>query len=109
MLNFDVSPEEARTIQEIALRAEKLPWDVRPNLLQLLMDITGTHCNGCPLNLAGLLAADDFNLAHDIGGIVRSLDRKTGKLTNFFMPRYALRTPSRIDPGLPMEKEIFGI
>lgn len=57
--------------------------------LSLHMDISATHANGCPLKLKELLEADDFNFLHDICGIIRHIDRKTGKLTNFFWPRYA--------------------
>lgn len=108
MLNFDVSREESEYIRKIALRAMKLPWGNAPNLIQLLMDITGTHCNGFPLDLARLLAADDFNFAHDVGGIVRHVNRETGQLMDQFTPRYALPQPSSIDPGAELEKAIFG-
>lgn len=53
------------------------------------MDITATHANGCPLKLAELLAADDFNFSHDVAGIYRHLDRTTGKLLDCFLPRFA--------------------
>lgn len=57
--------------------------------LDMVMDIDACHCNGCPLKLAELLAADDFNFAHDVFGIRKNIDRKTGKLQNCFLPRYA--------------------
>lgn len=52
------------------------------------MDISATHVH-CPLRLADLLAADDFNFAHDLSGIRRHLNRRTGKLEHFFLPRFA--------------------
>ncbi len=41
-----------------------------------------------PLRLADLLAADDFNFAHDVFGIMRHIDRRTGRLDNHFVPRF---------------------
>ena len=109
MLNFDVSGEEQMIIQQIAVRANKLPWGPdRPTLMQIMMDITGCHCNGCPLRLAALLEADDFNFAHDVGGIMRHINRETGDLMHCFLPRYALPAPASIDPGAELEKAIFG-
>jgi len=53
------------------------------------MDVTACHANGNKLDLAGLLAADDFNFSHDVFGIYRHIDRDTGKLGNCFRPRYS--------------------
>jgi len=52
------------------------------------MDISAVHVH-CPLRLADLLAADRFNFAHDMRGIQRHINRKTGELENFFLPRFA--------------------
>ena len=52
------------------------------------MDISAVHVH-CPLRLADLLAADQFNFSHDMRGILRHINRKTGKLENFFLPRFA--------------------
>ena len=57
--------------------------------MSLHMDITAAHVNGCPLRLAEWLEADDFNFAHDIAGIVRHIDRDTGKIGGLFLPRFA--------------------
>ncbi len=57
--------------------------------MSLHMDVSATHANGNPLRLADLLAADDFNFAHDLSGICNCLDRNTGKLTNNFRPRFS--------------------
>lgn len=54
------------------------------------MDITAAHANGCPLQLRALLAADDFNFAHDVLGIRRFIDRSTGRIpAEKFWPRFA--------------------
>ena len=57
--------------------------------LELSMDLSAVHALN-PLRLAELSKADDMNFSHDIAGIVGYLDRKTGKLRNFFVPRYSM-------------------
>lgn len=57
--------------------------------LSMEMDLSATHANGCPLKLEELLKADKFNLLHDLMGIRNHINRKTGKLERFFLPRYA--------------------
>lgn len=51
-------------------------------------DISAVHFH-CPLRLNDLLAADRFNFAHDMCGIQRHINRETGQLENFFLPRFA--------------------
>lgn len=58
--------------------------------LDLRMDLEATHSNGCPLDFQKLLDAPEFDFVHDIGGIKRHLDRKTGALRDCFVPRCAL-------------------
>lgn len=62
--------------------------------LSIRMDIAAIHLH-TPLDLEGLLAADDGNFAHDIGGIRRFLDRETGQLTECFLPRFTLKRTGR--------------
>lgn len=57
--------------------------------INLEMDLTACHCNGTPLKLKELLAADDFNFVHDVAGISRHICRDTGRLQNCFLPRYS--------------------
>ena len=42
-----------------------------------------------PLDLERMLNADDINFAHDFFGIRKHMDRKTGKLGDCFVPRFA--------------------
>lgn len=94
---FDVGPVEARIIREIATRAmmelgvARLSDPFTP--LDIAMDITAVHCNGCPLRLEDLRNADGFNFSHDVLGIRRHLDRETGKLGDHFRPRFTVREP----------------
>ncbi len=78
------------------LMGEPLGTGSMPTRMELMMDIEACHSNGCPLDLVSLLeAARDLDFAHDVGGIYRHLDRRTGKLGGFFLPRYAMREASR--------------
>jgi hypothetical protein len=91
--NFRVSAAERTLILAIADRAVRLGVQGRDldgvarSKLEVVMDLSAAH-NACPLKLAELLGADDMNFAHDIGGIGRHLDRRTGELADF-TPRYA--------------------
>ena len=42
----------------------------------------------CPIDFEALLAADDGNFSHDVGGIRKYLDPMSLKLTNGFTPRH---------------------
>jgi hypothetical protein len=54
------------------------------------MDLTACHANGCPLKLEKMLSWErDFDLAHDVWGINRHIDRKTGEMPDCFLPRFA--------------------
>jgi hypothetical protein len=54
----------------------------------VFIDIAATHLNGNPLRLDDWLKADDFSFMHDVNGIDKNINRKTGKLDNCSVPRY---------------------
>lgn len=89
-VSLEVSAADRALIERITGRAValyarlKMPCDG----LSVMMDVTATHANGCPLRLADFADADEVNFAHDIGGIARHLDRETGKLGGCFLPRF---------------------
>jgi hypothetical protein len=87
MISFECTKEEFITIGKIVKRARKIVPDV--DAMSLNMDISACHANGCPLKLDELLAADGFNFSHDVFGIRRHIDRKTGQLMDCFVPRFA--------------------
>ena len=87
ILNWKVSREEHELIMAIVKRAATVVPDI--NRLELNMDITAAHANGCPLKLKELLEAPDFDFSHDVFGIQRHINRNTGKLEDCFLPRYA--------------------
>ena len=89
-----------RLIGEIADRAEALSEKHGSSFnritgaefkRRLIMDLNAAHCNGCELQLAALLAADDGNFSHDVFGIARHIDRETGQLKDSFLPRYTAK------------------
>lgn len=91
MIRWNVTPEEHRLIEQIALRASDIGYasNRRIDRTDLVMDLTATHGNGNPLQLAALLSAREFDFVHDVWGIMRHIDRETGKLQNCFSPRYS--------------------
>ena len=85
---FDVTDEDEDLIHQIANRAVSI-WVNAPSQKHVAMDVTAVHANGCPLRLEALLDAKNHNFMHDIEGIYRHLNRQTGQLEGFFLPRFA--------------------
>jgi len=94
ILNWKVSREEHLLIAAIVKRYAALLPEV--DHLELNMDITATHANGCPLKLQELLEAPEFDFVHDVVGIRRHINRQTGQLEDFFLPRYAVPNPQGV-------------
>ena len=89
--SFDVSMKDDAFIKLIAERAFADGLISSGEEQDLRMDLTAVHANGHPLRLKDLLVADDFNFAHDVGGIRRHLNRNEpiGELfSNHFLPRF---------------------
>lgn len=104
-VSFAVNPVDRTLIRSIVARAfrdaslkaaldfiDESEDDARQTLT---MDITAVHANGHPINLAELLDADDVTFGHDLTGIQRHVDRRTGKLRKNFSPRTALSDQDR--------------
>lgn len=92
-VSFKASAADLLTVRKIARRARELYLNAKTDrdVTDIQMDLLATHANDCPMDFDRLLAADDFNLMHDVGGIARHLDRETGKLTDHFLPRFAAK------------------
>lgn len=87
-INWKITEEDNALVVAIVERAlEDSPDELDLDKLDLAMDLTACHLNGCPLRLKELLEADEFNFAHDVFGIRNHIDRTTGKLTGFFEPK----------------------
>ncbi len=90
----DFTPDELATVDRILDRAETMARDHGTTIgrASLEMDLSATHALK-PLDLDRLLAADDFNFSHDVFGIMRHIDRATGKMGDCFVPRFTRRPP----------------
>lgn len=91
-ISFTTTRADSNRIAAIIDRAEKL--DIKFDRLTAHMDLSATHANGCLMDYALMLEADDFNFIHDFCGIRRHIDRTTGKLGGFFLPRFAAKQHS---------------
>lgn len=92
-LNMDPTAKDAVIMGRIAAQAmdtyKRLGIETHFDEIDLHMDLCAVHLNGCPLRLQDLLDASDFDFAHDVLGIHKNLNRHTGQLENFFLPRFA--------------------
>lgn len=92
--SFTVSAEDAKLIRQIADLAVALAKrsDVPYTRMEVEMDLTACHANGCPLDLEKLLGVavmDPATFGHDIFGIRRFIDRHSGRMSDEFRPRCA--------------------
>lgn len=92
-VSFKTTKKDYALIDVVVGRAISMKLIPASGRQDLEMDITATHCNGCPLDFEKWLAFDNFSFAHDVVGIQRHISRVTGELTGFFLPRCA--RPSR--------------
>jgi hypothetical protein len=91
-VSFAASRTEYDLVDRIVQRAidEGVIPDDPEERKTLSMDLIATHVNGCPLNLLKLSEwPEKFDFAHDIVGIQRHINRRSGKLENCFLPRFA--------------------
>ena len=88
-INWHCTSEELNLIKQIAERVVLLFR--MGSQIDIQMDIAACHLNGNPLDLHGLLNANNGDFAHDVSGIFEHLDRETGKLMHYFVPRFSRR------------------
>ena len=91
---FNSTRQELALIGAIVQRAR----DVTPSgaamhsALDLVMSMDACHSNGCRLDLQRMTKASRIeDVAHDVFGIHRYIDKETGKLTDCFLPRFHQR------------------
>jgi len=91
-MNMHCTGRECKQIIDIMLRAATLMnFESRgSSRLEVTMDLTACHLNGCRLDLDGLLTATPSDLIHDVAGIMRHINRQTGQLEDCFLPRYEM-------------------
>lgn len=97
-MNFEIAADLSAHIKTILDRFfEAHPDDIHDRQSRE-MDLIACHNGGCPLDFAAMAAFEDFSqVAHDIVGIGRYLDRETGELDSGFAPRFSL--PEPLKPG----------
>lgn len=86
---------EIAIIEAIANRAVRSGVVSKFRKMTLIMDIGATHLNSVKLDLKKFLAAPEFDFAHDIGGIQTHINRATGELEDFFLPRCCAPTSEK--------------
>lgn len=91
-VSFTTTREQTETILKIITRAAKLLAlnGLTVDTTESLMDLKACHANGTPLDFEKFLGFDDLNFVHDFMGIRNHMDRNTGKLVDFFVPRCAV-------------------
>jgi hypothetical protein len=87
MISFTVTPQERELISQIADRVGQEMKELEYPRVDLLMDLSACHANGNPLDFKVLLSFPMFDFAHDVVGIYNHINRSTGKLERFFVPR----------------------
>ena len=87
-----ITTTEFYCIDAIVKRAQF--WFPDRDYRDIKMDIVVTQLI-CPLRLSDLLEADDENFVHDIAGIERHLNRRTFKMEDCFLPRFADVVPAK--------------
>ena len=92
-INYNkLSSQERDQIQQIAKRIFTIRND-RGNktpLMQIEMQLSAVHTNGCKLDLQRLLAASDHHLMRDYYGISQNLNMDTGQIENDYLPIFRL-------------------
>lgn len=90
-VSFSVSREDQRLITRCVARACDLGliFNEDESRISLNMDLCAAKAQGCNIDFQKLLGFDSFNFSHDISGIRRHMNRRTGKLMNCFLPRAA--------------------
>lgn len=88
-----ISETDRKHIEDIAstFRAEfsELLEEYGVGFIDLQMDLTAVHGGCCPLRLEEMENLSAYEMAHDVFGIMCHLNRETGELEDFFVPRYA--------------------
>lgn len=93
-VRFDSTVEELALIRRCVDRYKKLKEGIGQEIvggweLDVTMTLDAVNSNGTPIDFQKLLASYDFSFVHDMAGMEKHIDKNTGKLTGFFLPRSA--------------------
>lgn len=86
-MNLDSSKRESDLARKVADRAQTLLDWSSEDRRTFFMDVLVCHKNGNQLDLERFLASAEPDFRHDVHGIQRYLDRRTGQLKECFSPR----------------------
>jgi len=92
-ISWDVSKGDTVLIGRIARRYKAICVDngtPSARLVEIRMDLTACHANGCKLDMGQLASASDADLIHDVDGIWKHMDRETAQIGGSFLPRFAV-------------------
>lgn len=104
MISFKVTRKQHDQIVLIVKLAEAAGWYDPAERMGSIMDLEAVIAQGMPLDLdaleAGFSNKHRVDVAHDLGGIRRHIDRDDssptgGQLTDFFVPRMLVRQKQR--------------
>lgn len=84
-----LTEREQDLLDEIADRVKAVLPYTRLSRFMITNDVGNLHLNGCPLDLEAMAKGRATDLVHDVFGIHRHFNRKTGQLENCFLPRFA--------------------
>lgn len=89
-IEYGPTPSEAIVDRWLAMQGQR-------DAIVVVMDLSAANgVNGNPpLDLDRLEAFDHLNFAHDMAGIGRNINRRTGKIENNFVPRCAIHKATR--------------
>jgi hypothetical protein len=101
-LNFHLTQDDMPLVLAIARSASNLARSAGQEIppMEFLMDLATTHNHACPLDFAAMAKGNPADVAHDVFGIRRHLDRETGLLTDCFLPRFAARQVEAAAPAI---------
>jgi hypothetical protein len=88
--NWEITNPEFDLLVQVADRALAAFTHYPDDKRTLVMDLMACHANACALDFKSMLEGPLQDLSHDIYGIRKHINRDTGKLEDFFTPRYAL-------------------
>jgi hypothetical protein len=90
MVKFADSKDQASVVIE---RISPRAVDILGGFESLQMDLCAADgVNGNPpIDWPKLFAASDATLIHDVAGIARHMNRRTGKVSGFFLPRCTMK------------------
>lgn len=95
-ISFKATKDDYLLIGAIVARAIADGVIKKSQAMDINMDLSACHANGCPMNFKKLLDAPKFDFTHDVLGINRHIDRETGQLGDCFIPRCNALVPEAI-------------